>query len=314
MRVLVTGGYGYVGGRLVRALAGDATFVTTAASRSAHAAPPGAHAARVDWSDDASVSAMCRGQDAVIHLAAMNEGDSERDPIGALRSNGLATLALLRAAQSEGVRRFVYLSTSKVFGANPTGAIDEMSLPRPINHYAITHRLAEDYVLAARRAGGPETAVVRLSNGVGAPADVHVNAWMLIANDLCRQAAVTGQVLLRSSGMAWRNFIGLADVVAALRHVLTMPADRLGDGLFHLGGPTSLRIVDLATMIAERARTLFQGKVEVTRLPPAPGESHPELDWSIGKLVATGWTPAHGLEREIDANLRLCRNAFWVAA
>ncbi len=314
MRVLVTGGYGYVGGRLVQALAGDAAFVTTAASRGPQPARPGVRDVTVDWNDDASISAICRDQDAVVHLAAMNESDSELDPEGALRSNGFATLALLRATQAAGVRRFIYLSTSKVFGANPSGAIDEATLPHPTSHYAITHRLAEDYVLAARRRGGLETAVIRLSNAVGAPADPGVNAWMLIANDLCRQAVATGRIVLRSSGMAWRNFVGLDDVVVALRHMLTVSVDRLGDGLFHLGGPRSLRIADLAAMIAERAQAAFGSKVEVTRAQPAPGESHPELDWRIGKLVATGWTPSPGLEAEIDVGLRLCRDTFGASA
>jgi UDP-glucose 4-epimerase len=314
MRVLVTGGYGYVGGRLVQALAGDVAFVTTAASRGAQTVRPGVRDVTIDWNDDTSIAAICCDQDAVVHLAAMNESDSEKDPEGALRSNGFATLTLLRAAQAAGVRRFIYLSTSKVFGANPGGAIDEASLPHPISHYAITHQLAEDYVLMARRRDGLETAVIRLSNAVGAPADPRVNAWMLIANDLCRQAAATGRIVLRSSGMAWRNFVGMGDVVAALRHMLTVSVDRLGDGLFHLGGPRSLRIADLAATIAERAQTAFGRKVDVTRAQPAPGESHPELDWRIGKLVATGWTPSPGLEPEIDASLQLCRDAFGVSA
>jgi UDP-glucose 4-epimerase len=137
---------------------------------------------------------------------------------------------------------------------------------------------------------------------------------MLIANDLCRQAAVTGRIVLRSSGMAWRNFVGMADVVAALRHVMTASAERLGDGLFHLGGPRSLRIADLAAMVAERAQATFGRKVDVARAQLAPGENHAELDWRIGRLVATGWTPSSGLEPEIDTNLRLCRDAFGVPA
>lgn len=310
MRVLVTGGYGYVGGRLVQALTRDAAFVVTAASRAAQTARPDVRDVTVDWSDDASISALCRDQDAVVHLAAMNESDSERDPVGALRSNGLATLALLRAAQATGVCRFVYLSTSKVFGANPSGVIDEASLPHPANNYAITHRLAEDYVLAARQPDKLETAVVRLSNAVGAPADPGANAWMLIANDLCRQAAATGRIVLRSSGMAWRNFVGMGDVVAALRHVMTMSTDRLGDGLFHLGGPCSLRIADLAVMIAERAQALFGRKIEVTQAHAAPGESHAEIDWRIGRLASTGWVPSPSFDGDIDATLRLCSVTF----
>jgi UDP-glucose 4-epimerase len=246
----------------------------------------------------------------VVHLAAMNEPDCEIDPVLALRSNGLATLMLLRAAQSAGVRRFVYLSTSKVFGANPMGTIDESSVPRPKNHYAITHRLAEDYVLSAHDNGQLQGIVLRLSNSLGAPADPSVNAWMLIANDFCCQAATTKRIALKSSGLAWRNFIAMADTVAAVRHALTMSPDLLSNGLFHLGGPQSLRIWDLALRIAGRADKMFEQSTKAERAPQQSAEELPMLDWRIDKLTSTGWRPTKALDDEIDDTLQMCRVAF----
>ena len=309
-RVLVTGGSGYIGGRLVRALLSDATFSVTIAGRLARPSQSGVQPMAVDWNNPASLDAACRAQDMVVHLAAMNEQDCERDPVLALRSNGLATLMLLRAAQSAGVRRFVYLSTSKVFGANPTGTIDELSVPRPENHYAITHRLAEDYVLAAHDKGQLQGIVLRLSNSLGAPADPDVNAWMLIANDFCCQAATTKRIALKSSGLAWRNFIAMADTVAAVRHALTMSPDLLSDGLFHLGGPEILRIWDLALRIAGRADKMFEQSTKVERTSQQPAAAHRMLDWRIDKLTSTGWRATKALDDEIDGTLQMCRDAF----
>jgi UDP-glucose 4-epimerase len=201
------------------------------------------------------------------------------------------------------------MSTSKVFGANPAGMIDERSTPRPASNYAITHRLAEDYVLAAHDKKKVEGVVLRLSNSLGAPADLKTNAWMLIANDLCRQAA-GNQIVLKSSGLAWRNFIAMADVISALRHVLDMPREKLTDGLFHLGGTQSIRIWDLAAHIANRAELLFGRAIATERAAPAPGEQHAVLDWRIGKLTSTGWRPATSIDDEIDATLRICRDYF----
>jgi UDP-glucose 4-epimerase len=239
----------------------------------------------------------------------MNEPDSERDPKGALWNNGFATLALLEGARASNVRRFVYMSTSKVFGANPAGMIDERSAPRPASNYAITHRLAEDYVLAAHDKKEVEGVVLRVSNCLGAPADPKTNAWMLIANDLCRQAA-GNQIVLKSSGLAWRNFIAMADVISAVQHVLDMPSEKLVDGLFHLGGMQSIRIWDLAARIANRAELLFGRAIATERVAPTPGEQHALLDWRIGKLTSTGWRPAASINDEIDATLRICRDYF----
>jgi UDP-glucose 4-epimerase len=298
---------------LVQALASDTAFSVTIAGRLVRRSFPGVLTIAVDWHNSASLEAVCRAQDVVVHLAAMNEPDCEKEPVLALQSNGLATLMLLQAAQSAGVRRFVYVSTSKVFGANLTGTIDESSVPRPTNHYGITHRLAEDYVLAAH-SDVLQGVVLRLSNSLGAPADPDVNAWMLIANDLCRQAATTKQIALKSSGLAWRNFIGMADTVSAIRHALKMPPDLLSDGLFHLGGPQSLRIWDLALRIAGRADKMFGQSTKVERAPQQPDEAHPMLDWRIDKLTSTGWGSTKALDDEIDDTLQMCRVAFGRAA
>ena len=302
MRVLVTGGRGYIGGRLVRALAEDQELQAVVAGR-ARAGAAGAPEIVVDWHDPASIGAACRGCDAIVHLAALNEHDSARDPEEALRVNGLATLTLTRAAAAAGVRRFVYLSTIKVFGANAAGRLSEDSLPQPEGHYAVTHRLAEDYVRMASGKTQMQGVVLRLSNCLGAPADPAVDAWMLIANDLCRQAAVQQRIVLHSSGLAWRNFVGMRDVVQAIRHCLVMPAEPAADGLFNLGGPASTRIWDLARQIAGRAQALFGKPVALQRKEPAPDERHPELDWRIDKLTATGWRPRQSLDDEIDATL-----------
>jgi UDP-glucose 4-epimerase len=309
-RVLVTGGYGYIGGRLVQALASDAAFSVTIAGRLVRRSLPGVLTMAVDWHNSASLETACRAQDAVVHLAAMNEPDCEKEPVLALRSNGLATLMLLQAAQSARIKRFVYVSTSKVFGANPAGMIDESSVPHPENHYAITHRLAEDYVLSAHDKGQLQGIVLRLSNSLGAPADPGINAWMLIANDFCCQAATTKRIALKSSGFAWRNFIAMADTVAAVRHALTMSPDLLSNGLFHLGGPETLRIWDLALRIASRADKMFEQSTKVERTPQQPAEAPPMLDWRIDKLTSTGWRPTTALDDEIDDTLQMCRVAF----
>src|SRR5262249_31673819 len=150
-------------------------------------------------------------------------------------------------------------------------------------------------------------AVLRLSNSVGPPVNSSTDVWMVIANDLCHQAATSGRIVLRSSGLAWRNFVCMSDVVAALRHVLMLPTETLADGLFHLGGAESLRIWDLALRIAGHAERLFNQSIKPERVRPQHHEHHPPLDWCIDKLKSTGWNPTGSLDHEIDSTLRMCR-------
>src|SRR5262249_39086732 len=138
----------------------------------------------------------------------------------------------------------------------------------------VSHTASRKTMFSPRTVDVLQGMVLRLSNSLGAPADPDVNAWMLIANDLCRQAATTKQIVLKSSGLAWRNFISMADTVSAIRHALMMAPDLLSDGLFHLGGPQSLRIWDLALRIAGRADKMFGQSTKIERAPQEPAEAH----------------------------------------
>lgn len=316
--VLITGARGYLGGRLVLGLADDPETQIVGTTRGEPAPPAGWPAAcpfiRLDplTQEVAAIAAALRGVDTIIHLAAANEIVSGADPVEALMSTGIAGLKLLRAAQSAGCSRFILLSTIHVYGSPLQGRITETDLPKPLHPYAIAHRTAEDFVLAAHARREIEGVVLRLSNGIGAPAWPTVDRWTLIGNDLCRQAVETGRVVLRSSGLQWRDFIMLGDFVEAVRHMIALDPERLGDGLFNLGGRLPLRMLDVARVVARRASALEGRDIALEHAPPAPGESWPELDYAIDRIVATGFVPSppSALDAEIDATLALCRAAF----
>ncbi|ARJ66526.1 hypothetical protein WV31_13030 [Magnetospirillum sp. ME-1] len=310
--ILVTGGFGYLGGRIVCGLvaAGHRVRVTT---RRAPAAYPG-WAAKVEVRDEpidtGGWAGVLNGVAAIVHLAAANEIDCGRDPAGCVEPNVTAAIRLIEAARAAKVGRFVYFSTAHVYGAPLEGRIDETRLPRPIHPYAITHRAAEDFVLAAHDQGWLEGVVVRLSNGFGAPADSGIDRWTLLANDLCRQAATQGRLVMRSTGLQRRDFITLADVAGAVVHLLGLPRATLGDGLFNVGGAYAPTVYEMAGLIAQRAQALLGREVEIERPQPRPDETAAPLDYRIDKLKATGFAPAGDVAGEIDATLRLCREAF----
>ena len=319
LRVLITGGFGYVGGRVAQSLSAAGCEVRLASRRAS--LPdwlPFAEPASVNWSSRATLESACKGVNAVVHLAAMNEIDSARDPVGALRANAMATVDLLETAIACGVQRFVYMSTAHVYGAPLQGRIDERTLPRPQHPYAITHKAAEDFVLAAHDQGRIEGVVLRLSNGFGAPAHAGVDRWTLIANDLCRQAVVSGRLQLKSAGLQSRDFVTLHDVGAAVTHCLSLSKQALGDGLFNLGGDCVLRIIDMAQLVGERWEAMAGVRLVIERPEPSSGEISGEataepLVYSSEKLKATGFSLLSARSAEIDATLQLCLSSFGLA-
>ena len=307
--ILVTGGLGYLGGRIADHLTACGHEVT-ATSRRAVQAPtwlPQMRVLTLDWEDPQALGVACAGMDCIVHLAAMNEVYSTRDPVSALRANGLCSLQLLQAAQAVGVKRFIYFSTAHVYGVPLQGRVTETTLARPLHPYAITHRVTEDFVLAAHDTGRIEGVVLRLSNGFGAPMCAEVDRWTLLVNDLCRQAVTAGEMKLQSAGTQWRDFISLEDVARAVAHLVALERASLADGLFNLGD-RSASILEMAQRVANRAKILLGHEVPIRR--PEGGEPAVPLEYVSDKIKATGFSPVSRIDEEIDATLRLCLRVF----
>jgi UDP-glucose 4-epimerase len=315
--ILLTGGLGYVGGRVAEWLSRDPDveiFVTT--RNPATAALPAwlnaDHCLRLDVLDDADAENACRDKDIIVHFAALNEIDSLKDPEKALLINGLGTQKLVKAAEAARVKRFIYFSTAHIYRSPLEGTITETTLPRPVHPYAISHRTAEDVVLAATtRKGEFRGVVMRLSNSIGAPINARVDRWSLIGNDLCRQAITTGEIRLKTSGIQERDFIALSDVARAVSHMIEVPDDAMGERIFNLGGEKTISIIQLATMIQERCQATLRFMPPVVRPEPRTGEGRGvPLKYSIERLKSTGFRLQGSIEEEIDRTLLFCKDHF----
>lgn len=314
LSVLVTGGLGYVGGRIVERLCQRTDCKLKVGTRGTSSDKPSwlevGDLVAMDFSDLTSLRSACRSVDVIVHMAALNENDSMVDPLAALTVNGMGTLKLLQAARQESVKRFIYFSTAHVYGAPLSGHITEQTLPRPMHPYAITHRTAEDFVLAAHDKKEVTGIVVRLSNAVGAPIMPSVNRWTLVANELCRQAVTENRLVLRSSGLQRRDFIPLTDVVNAVEHLLVLPARECGNGLFNLGGGISHSILEIAKLIAQRAGTVLGAVPELEVMSAGLAEKENVLQYDVTKLQETGFRGVGEIGMEIDDTLRMCQTWF----
>ena len=314
MRILITGGFGFIGGRVGQHLQ-EAGHQVVLGSRKASGSPdwlPQAKVVQIDWDDSCALEQICKGVDVVIQAAGMNAQDCAADPVAALEFNGLSTARLLEAAIHEGVKRFIYLSTAHVY-ANPLiGSITEGNCPRNMHPYATSHLAGENAILGARQRGQIEGMVLRLSNAFGAPAYKEVNCWMLLVNDLCRQAILERKLVLRSSGLQQRDFIAMQNVARALSHLLELNITHHENTLFNLGGDGSLSVWAMAQKIAERCQKTLGYLPLLERVAPHSDDKSEELNFSSVKLQDTGFMLEGGLEGEIDRTLLFC-NEVWGA-
>lgn len=311
--VLLTGGFGNLGGRLSAYFHQQQKFDIRLGSRANRHAPswaPDAQTTRLDVLDMSSIQTSLSDVDIVVHLAAMNDVECANDPELARAINVEGTRNLLECAVSAGVSRIIYLSTAQVYGTPLVGTISESTIPHPQHPYGTTHLEAENLVRNFHDLYQMTGIRIRCANSFGAPMDSVVNIWNILVNDLCRQATEYGTLTLKSHGNQERNFVPLHDVCVAIFHLITISPHLVDDGLFNLGHRNSSSVWDMAQRIAKRCEGVLGFTPPIIRPPLDPNDKPQSLDFRSDKLLATGFAPSGDLDTEIDQLLQFCAREF----
>jgi UDP-glucose 4-epimerase len=241
MKVLVTGGAGYVGGVSVDAiLAAGHDVVVLDDLTTGHAAivPAGAHLVRGTYGNEEAVQDILEdeGIDAILHCAARSlVGESVRDPAKYYRDNVAGGIALLEAARGAGVRRVVFSSTAAVYGVPASTPILEDAPLAPINTYGETKRTFEGALRWYGAAYGLRSVILRYFNVAGATerlGEVHRPETHLIPNALRAAEGGTpltlfGEDYPTPDGTPIRDYIHVSDLAAA--HLAALEATDPGD-------------------------------------------------------------------------------------
>ena len=313
MRILVTGGLGFVGSRLCLQLKRQGHSVTIG-GRSISAPPtwlPQAEFVEIDWEDDSSLSHACEGVDVVFHAAGMNSKECMENPIKALQFNGLCTARLLEQAGKSSVTRFIYLSTAHVYASPLVGIINEYTYPQNKHPYATSHLAAENVVLETNRYPNIEKVVVRLSNIYGAPAHPQANCWMLLVNDLCRQAIKDKNMVLKTSGIQQRDFVSMTKVVEILSSLASQRLPNFGSNILNIGSGTSLTVLEMTRLIKDRCEVVMGFIPKITSVQIRADEQAHELSYRSSFLTEKHFRESTDiLNSEIDRLLHFCHTHF----
>jgi UDP-glucose 4-epimerase len=179
--------------------------------------------------------------------------------------------------------------------------------PEPRSAYGIS-RLASEHVAASLADGAYELVVMRLTNSVGAPYHPAVDRWTLVANDLCRQGALTGRLELRSPGVQWRDFVPMRDVCSAIGAACE-PAAALPPGTFNLGSGRPMRIRELARVIQDAFERRTGHRPEL-RAPEARGQSPEPYYVSVERAARHGVVLDGRLEDAVEETVDFCLEHF----
>ena len=312
MRILITGGFGFVGGRIAKHLAGAGHQIILGTRHSVSCPDwlPQAEVAKISWDDVKTLERSCDGVDVIIHAAGMNAQDCATDPVAALAFNGLATAKLVAAANGASVKKFIYLSTAHVYASPLVGVITEETCPRNLHPYATSHLAGEQAILSAHSRGELQGIVLRLSNAFGAPMYKDVNCWMLLVNDLCKQAVQMRKLVLQTSGLQQRDFISLADLCCVAEMLITQTQLEQAK-VFNVGAGVSLSVIAMAQLIQQRCTEVLGFLPELQHKQSRVDEQSPTLTYSTHNLKTLGIScKSKTNTAEIDKLLQFCQASF----
>jgi UDP-glucose 4-epimerase len=317
MRVLVTGGAGYVGSVSVERLhdAGhDVVVLDDLSTGHRESVPPVASLEVGGYGDAETIGRLLERArvDAILHCAARSlVGESVREPARYYRDNVAGGIVLLDAARHAGVGRVVFSSTAAVYGVPDATPIPESAPLAPINPYGETKRTFEGALRFYGEAYGLRSVSLRYFNVAGATAasgELHDPETHLIPNIL--RAAETGAPITlfgddypTADGTCVRDYIHVADLADA--HLLALEATGApGAGRpwatynLGIGGGFSVREVVAAAEAVVGARIPTVAGPRRTGDPPVlvagVDRAHTELGWTatrpdLGEMIASAW-------------------------
>lgn len=313
MRVLVTGGTGYIGGTVAELLAarGHAVVAYDNLSHSRRESlPAGVSFVEGDLSDrrgieNLFIEARKEGNpfDAVLHFAALIEaGESMKTPEIFFRNNTASTLALLEAVLAEGPKKLVFSSTAAVYGEPETIPIPESARLQPTNVYGESKLLVEHMLRWFNKIYGLRYASLRYFNVAGAPEgpngvtrgeahqpESHIIPLILdVALGRRESIKIFGEDYPTPDGTCVRDYVHVSDLAEA--HLLALGAldthDRL---IYNLGNGKGFSVKE----VVESARRVTGHPIPVVAEPRRPGDPAFLVASSEKAIAELGWKPRY---------------------
>jgi len=308
-RVLVTGGSGFIGSHLVHRLLADGAEVSVTVR---YGNVMKSERLRDCWNDIRVIEADLRNRGAleagisalppqvVFHLAAYNHvGQSFVQVEECFDVNAKGTANLLDACS--GTEKFIYMSTSEVYGHQTEVPFVETMCPEPISPYAITKYAGELYCHMKQRIGGETSVVVlRPFNTFGPYQSAKAVIPELIVDCL------RGKTIHTTKGEQTREFNYVDNIVDGL--VLAGSTAVKLDGVMNLAAGEEIAIRDLVTKIAELTGTRSQ--IEIGALPYRPTEIWRMFADSSRARTTLGWEPQVRLEEGLKKTIEWFREYY----
>jgi nucleoside-diphosphate-sugar epimerase len=270
---VVTGGGGFIGSHVAEALAAKKKKVrvvdnfSTGTMRNLKPFLDDIEVLEGDVRHSHTIEDALRGATHVVHLAALGSVPRSVDaPLNTHAHNVDGLLALLDAVRRKPVKRFVFASSSAVYGDNPSLPRKETDTPMPLSPYAVTKIAGEDLARVFHRLGSVPAVGLRLFNVFGPRQDPD-SPYAAVIPRFFKAVLSKEPFSIYGDGQALRDFTFVGDVVQAILSALSKK-EAVGQVL-NVAGGRSTSVLELARLVAKVAGA----KCQVKYLPARPGDA-----------------------------------------
>jgi UDP-glucose 4-epimerase len=301
-RVVVTGGAGFIGSNLVRALleAGEEVRVLDNFSTGSRANLDGLDIEIVEGElrSYERVHNAVRGAEVVFHLGALGSVPrSVQDPLTSSAVNIEGTLNVLLAARDEGVRRVVYSSSSSVYGTRRELPVTEDQAPDPLSPYGVAKLAAERYCVSFSRVYESfEAVVVRYFNVFG-PRQSPLSQYAAVIPLFITAIDSGVPIRIDGDGGQRRDFTYVSNVVEGT--MLAADADAVSGRIFNVAASSPVSVNDVADTIGR----ILGKDVTKTLGPPRAGDIRDSWADITAAREALAWEPSVGLEEGLQRTI-----------
>jgi nucleoside-diphosphate-sugar epimerase len=293
--VMVTGGAGYVGSALIPKLLADGYKVTVldlyiyGDDLFKDYRGPNLIEVKGDLRDVATVEKALKGCDAVIHLACIsNDPSYDLDPNLGKSINYDAFRPLVRASKKEGVKRFIYASSSSVYGIKDDAEVTEDLPLEPLTDYSKFKALCETELLE-ERAPGFAVLIIRPSTVCGYAPRLRLD---LTVNILTNNAFNKGQITV-FGGNQKRPNLHITDMADIYLHVLKLPDSKIDGGIYNVGYENHT-VMDIAKMVKSVVEKETGREIPIEVTPTNDNRSYHVSSEKMRREL--GFVPKHTIE------------------
>lgn len=309
MRILISGGFGYIGSICAERLKSQGNEITIIARKIPYYIK--------DWSKDFNViigditdenfhlKVIDKKYDCMIHFAAASAVKCIKEPSESILINNFGTANMLETCVKRGIKRFIYISTFHVYGKPGFNqVINEESNIKSSDLYGLTHYFSElitKYYTTKNNLIGTS---IRLSNCSFTPLFRDNNKFYLIPNSFVKQAYENSEIIINSSGLQKRNFLSGDDLCNAINIIIDK--QNLKYDVFNVGSEKEYSINEIAKLVKDIGEELIKDK-KIDIIHNIKFEADEETNWrfDISKIKQLGFKGNGNINDDIKKSFNL---------